>query len=86
MKNVIGMALILAGIVCGLYAGVWWAFIGGIINVIEAVRAEELVASHVAIGVGKVVFAGVIGWASAVAFALPGLAMMQSEVISKGRK
>jgi len=79
MKNVIGMALILAGIVCGLYAGVWWAFIGGIINVIEAVRAEELIASHVAIGVAKVVFAGVIGWASAVCLALPGVVLLQNQ-------
>jgi len=86
MKNVIGIALILTGIVCGVYAGVWWAFIGGIVNVIEAVRAEELVASHVAVGVGKVVFAGVIGWASAVVFALPGAAMIQSGIIPKSRK
>lgn len=79
MKNVIGIALILVGIVCGVYAGVWWAFIGGIINVIEAIRADELVASDVAIGVGKVVFSTLIGWASAVVFALPGAAMLQSK-------
>lgn len=76
MKTVTGGLLVIAGIACGLYAGLWWAFIGGIVNMIEAIRAEELVAMDVAIGVVKVMFAGLIGYLSAAVLVLPGLAVL----------
>lgn len=77
MKFWIGLLLIIIGVCVGLYAGVWWAFIGGIINVIEAVRAEQLVEMDVACGVAKIVFSGVIGWLSAIAFIAPGFVMVK---------
>jgi hypothetical protein len=77
MKVVIGCVLIVAGIACGLYFGIWWAFIGGIIDVIEAIRADVLSASSVAIGVAKVIFAGLIGWLSALILVIPGFVMTQ---------
>lgn len=79
MKTIIGLALVVGGISAGVYCGVWWAFIGGIINVIEAVRAEDLIASDVAIGVAKVIFAGLISWLSAAVLLIPGLALLQSK-------
>lgn len=68
--------MVIAGVVLGLWAGVWWAFIGGIMDVIEAVRAVELSAFDVVIGVAKVVFASFIGWCSAAVLAIPGAAMI----------
>lgn len=75
MKTLIGFALIIAGIAFGIYAGVWWAFIGGIIDVIEAIRATNLVAMDVAIGVAKVMFSGAIGYLACALLVIPGYAM-----------
>lgn len=79
MKQLLGVALILVGVIAGMYAGIWWAFIGGIVDCVEAVRAKELVTSDLATGVAKVMFAGLIGWCSAVLFVLPGFFLVQSE-------
>lgn len=77
MKGFIGLLLIVAGVAFGLYAGVWWAFIGGIVQIIEQVRAPELSAMSVAIGVAKVFFAGGIGAVAAFVCIIPGAAMLQ---------
>ena len=76
MKNVAGFAMIACGILFGLWAGLWWAFIGGIVDVISAIRSPELVAMDVAIGVAKVMFSGVIGYASAAVLVLPGYVVL----------
>lgn len=55
---VVGIVMILAGLAFGLYIGLWWAFIGGIVQVIEAAKATPVDALHLAIGIGKIVFAG----------------------------
>ena len=78
MKIIIGLILIVGGIVFGLWAGVWWAFIGGIVNVIEAVRAPDLVAMNVAIGVAKMIFTPLIFWVAAATLMLPGYALAKS--------
>lgn len=62
MKQLIRITLIIFGVIFGLYAGVWWAFIGGIIQVIVACKATTIVASTLAFGIAKIVFAPVIGW------------------------
>jgi hypothetical protein len=74
--KVIGLLLVLAGFAFGLYAGVWWAFIGGIVDIINEVRAHELSALNVAIGVAKIFFAGLIGWFAAMLLIVPGLAFL----------
>jgi len=45
--------LIIAGVGLGVYAGLVWAFIGGIVDVIQAVKAVEVEAMAVAIGLQK---------------------------------
>lgn len=76
MKALIGFVLIIAGIAFGVWAGVWWAFIGGIVDVIEQVRAPELSALAVATGLAKVMFAGVIGYVAGAVVILPGYLML----------
>lgn len=76
MKTIIGLILILAGIALGIYLGIWVMFIGGIVGIIECVRAEELVALDVAINVAKVVFAAFVGWLSAFLLIIPGKLML----------
>lgn len=78
MKAILGLALMAAGVVLGLYAGIWWAFIGGIVDVIREIRAPDLDTMNVAIGIAKVLFAGLIGWAAAALALVPGYALLKS--------
>lgn len=72
MKKVIGIILIVVGVGVGLYAGIWWAFIGGIVDVVTQIRAPELSALSLAVGVAKILFAGVIGWVVGIVAVFPG--------------
>ena len=76
MKQVIGIILMLVGVVVGVYAGLWWAFIGGIVDIIHAVRAPDLVAMDIAIGIAKVIFAGAIGTGAAFIAIIPGYVLL----------
>lgn len=78
MKMILGLVLMVAGIALGLYAGIWWAFIGGIVDVIREIRAPDLNAMTVAVGIAKVLFAGLIGGIAAAVMILPGYAMVES--------
>ena len=75
----IGVLLLITGLVVGVYVGLWWAFIGGIVDVVEAVRADELVAKDLATGVIKIIFAGPAGWIVGLCFAVPGYYLTQRE-------
>ena len=77
MKALFGILLVLAGIALGLYVGVYIMFIGGIVDVINQIKAPEISAMAVAWGVAKVVLASFIGWLVAIVLILPGLAMFQ---------
>jgi hypothetical protein len=78
MKQVIGLLLIVVGVALGLYVGLWWAFIGGIVDIITEVKAPDLSAMNVAIGVAKILFAGFCGVLSASILVLPGAAMVKA--------
>jgi hypothetical protein len=77
MKTLIGILLVVGGIAFGLWAGVWWALIGGIIQIINEVRAPELSAAVVAYGVAKIMLSGVIGWLASIVLLVPGMAILQ---------
>ncbi len=59
--KVLGVIIMLLGLAFGIYAGFWWAFIGGIIDVVNAVQATPVSGMGIALGVAKVVFASAIG-------------------------
>jgi hypothetical protein len=62
MKEIIGCVLFIAGIVLGLYVGLYLMFVCGIIDVVNAVTGDVIDAWRAAWGVVKVVFAGFVGW------------------------
>lgn len=62
--GVLGILCVIASVILGLYVGVWICFIGGIVDIIEQVQAETVEAMAVAIGIAKIVFAGLAGWLS----------------------
>jgi hypothetical protein len=71
-RDCIGVLLFLGGIAAAIYCGFWWAFLGGIFDVVAAVRAEELSKTALLWGVAKVLFAGPVGWLSGMAFWVTG--------------
>jgi len=75
----LGVLLIVLGSVLGLYLGVWIMFIGGIVGLIEAVNiiAEGSGVDTMLIGINivKLMFAGFIGYVSALIFIIPGLVL-----------
>jgi hypothetical protein len=75
--DILGAILIVGGVVIGIYVGIWWAFVGGIMDVIHAVRAPELAGLAVAWGVLKICFAGLFGWVAAIPFMTAGYALTE---------
>lgn len=78
MKKLIGVLLIVCGIAFGAYVGGWLCFIGGIVQVIEQIRAVTLVPLEVAIGIFKVICSGVAFGLTAMCFVIPGFKMLTS--------
>jgi hypothetical protein len=76
MKAFIGLLLVISGAALGLYVGLYLCFICGIIELIQAIRAPELIASTVAWSIVKIMFAGLAGWISAILLVVPGVAML----------
>ncbi len=74
--KVAGIFLIIFGVLIGLYLGVWWAFIGGIIKVVTEIRAPELNAMGLAFGILRIFFAGFVGWISGLCLIIPGVALV----------
>ena len=79
MKQLLGSLLIFSGFFVALYFGLWWAFIGGIIEVTQQIRAPHLDAVALGLGIARILFASLIGWVSGLAFILPGLAILASD-------
>lgn len=78
MKKLIGVLSIVCGIAFGAYVGGWLCFIGGIVQVIEQIRAVTLVPLEVAFGIAKVIFAGVAFGLTAMCFIIPGFKLLAS--------
>jgi len=64
--------LVIAGVCLGAYTGIWWALVGGVVDLIEAIKAPVTSAAAVGVGLLKIVASGVIGWATIVVAVLPG--------------
>ena len=77
MKMVLGIMLCLAGIVAGLYVGVYVCLVGGITQIIDGVRADPVSAAAVAWGIALIIFAGLAGSVSAVVFIVPGIGCLK---------
>lgn len=73
MKVILGFLLILAGIVLGLYVGVWLMFVGGIIAIVDAVQADPVSGSAVAWGIVRIIFASFVGYLASLVLIVPGI-------------
>lgn len=59
--NIFGFVMMAIGILLGLYVGGWVLFVGGIVQVLEALQATPIEAVGVAVGILRVVVATAVG-------------------------
>jgi hypothetical protein len=59
-----GTLAIVTGIVLGLYLGLWVCFVGGIVSIIEAIKASPVDSLGIALGILRFMVAGLVGWIS----------------------
>lgn len=73
-----GLILIIVGAALSIYVGVWICFVGGIVDIIQQVRADDWSTVVVAWGIAKIVFAGFFGACFGIVVAIPGLMILHS--------
>ena len=76
MRTLLGVFLILCGVIIGLYIGVWVMFVGGIIDIINQIKAPVLDTMRVTVGIIKIIFASFVGVVSAIILISPGFTML----------
>ena len=59
MKATIGVLMFLAGLALAAYLGLWVMFVGGIVQIVEAVKAAPVDSWGIAYGIVRIVFASV---------------------------
>ncbi len=79
MYAIIGLIILIASAVGAGWLGVWILFIGGIVDIIDAIKAVDTDAMALAIGVAKIVFAAPIGWGAFTLGALIGNCFIQAQ-------
>jgi len=79
MKQAIGCALVVAGIAAALWAGGWWAFVGGIAQVVDALQAYPVNGVAIGLGLLRVILAGAIGAVVGFVPIWPGILMIKDE-------
>lgn len=72
MKKITGVFLILLGLVMGIYIGFYLCFIGGILQIVIAIKSPDISEMSIAWGIAKIVFSGTIGILSAIILIIPG--------------
>lgn len=75
---IIGVVALICGVLFGVYMGIGWAFIGGIVQFVEAVKATPVEGLQVALGVARVFFCAVIGWVSGLIACIPGFLLIKA--------
>ena len=78
MRNVLGVLLMVAGAALAIYVGGWLMFVGGIVQIVDAIKATPVEGVDIAIGIIKIMLAGAAGALTAVVAIFPGYAMLKS--------
>jgi len=62
MRNLIASLFLVLGVVLGLYVGFWCCLVGGVADVINAVKHDPVLIGKLGWGLLKFVLAGPAGW------------------------
>jgi len=76
MRGLIGILFIVGGILLGLWLGLWVCFIGGIVQIVEACKADPVSAFGIAFGVVRILIASLVGWITFLVCAVIGAACL----------
>ena len=64
MRTLIGLSVVAVGVALGVWLGVWVMLVGGIVQLINGVKATPVNATWIAFGIARVMFSGFCGWVS----------------------
>lgn len=78
MKMILGVLVILAGVIAGIYVGVWVMFIGGIVMIVDAIKANPVDGVDIGLGLLRVCFSAVAGWLTVIFTVTVGAAIAAS--------
>lgn len=84
IKKTMGVVLMLTGVLLGLYLGIWWAFVGGVIDIVESFSGQGVYALGLAIGLVKIMFSSLIGYVSGLVLIVPGYTLFNTNLNSNG--
>ena len=62
MKTALLFGLIAIGFLGGLYAGGWLLFVGGIVQIVEGIKATPVDSYGIAVGAFRILLAAPVGW------------------------
>lgn len=65
-STIVGMVIVAAAVLFGIYVGGYVMLYGGIVQVIDAFQVVPIASGDVAIGILKVLFGFTAGWAVAI--------------------
>lgn len=68
MRKLIGILVGIAGFIVAAYVGVYLMLVGGLIQIVEAVKLEDIPADQIAIGAARIIFTGLVFWIVFIAF------------------
>jgi hypothetical protein len=77
MKGFIGLLMCVGAVVLGLYVSFWICLIGGIVGVIDAVKATPVLAHKLAWSIVKMIFFVPAGAVSFLLLAVPGAKLIK---------
>jgi hypothetical protein len=72
MLRIIGIILLVAGVIFGIWFGLWVCFIGGIVEIINVIKSPETDAGIIAFAILKVFGASILGLIAGVIACIPG--------------
>ena len=82
MQKLLGVLGILAGVIFGIYIGLWLFFIGGIMGLITAtvtlISGGGILAGLIAVSIIKIMLAGLAGYLSAFVIIFPSYVLLKS--------
>jgi len=73
MRDFIGSILVIIGICAAFFVGFWLMFIGGIVQVVTYVRAENLDSLKIGIGIARILLSLPAGFFAGWIFIKPGM-------------
>ena len=77
LRTIFGILLIIGGIALGIYVGLYLCFVGGIVQIVNAIKSSDVNGYAIAWGIVRIIFASVAGYICCYIPIIAGLALME---------